>query len=258
MWKIYDDLIGEIPEQIKVEDVRITPYWGFVTTNDSCGIGNVYDVCSATTLFNKDWRGCPLKDLAACIKSWHLPEAALGAAAINCYYNSVQMCEKNGIALGKTNYSEDRTNDPFISYQREVRNKKVVVVGHFPYLENLLEPYCDLIILDDGGIDGDHPLNAADYFLPECDFAFINCGSLVQKTLPRYLELTRDAYTVMVGPATPLAPVLFEHGVQDLSGFVIKDIPLAGRIITGGMFSSLYASGNKVHFLQGEYKELHE
>ncbi|MGN0293702.1 MAG: Rossmann-like domain-containing protein [Lachnospiraceae bacterium] len=250
MWELYDALIEEIPSYIKVEDLRVTADWGFVTTENTCAVGVSYPVESVMTLYNKDWRNCPLKDLAACVKSWNLPEASLGAAAINCYYNSEEMCAKNGIRLGKTNHSEDRLNDPFIAYQRAIRNKKVAVVGHFPYLEKLFDPFCDLKILDDGLLEGDYPLLAADYILPESDYVFITCGSVVQKTLPRFLKLSEHAYTTIVGPATPMAPVLFEFGVQDLSGFIFRDKEMASRIITGGMFISLYTTGNKVHFTQ--------
>ena len=124
MWELYDDLIAEIPSHIKVKDVRTTTDWGFVSTEGSCAIGVAYSKRSVTTMFSKDWRGAPLKDLAACIKSWHLLEASLGAAAINCYYNSEEMCAKNGIQLGKTNYSEDRINDPFIAYQRNIQDQE--------------------------------------------------------------------------------------------------------------------------------------
>jgi hypothetical protein len=247
MWELYDALIDEIPSYIKVEDLRLTPSWGFVSTKDACSIGVAYPVESIQTLYSKDWRNCPLKDLAACVKSWNFLEASLGAAAINCYYNSVEMCEKNGIELGKNNHSEDRLNDPFIAYQREIQNKKVAVVGHFPYLEKLFDPYCDLKILDDDLAEGDYPLAAADYILPEADYVFISCGSVVQKTLPRFLKLSEHAHTTIVGPATPMAPVLFEFGVQNLAGFIVRDKEMASRIVSGGVFGSLYTTGNKVH-----------
>ena len=255
MWKLYDALIEGIPSDIKVRDLRIAPDWGFVSTEDSCGVGVSYAIENVTTMYAKDWRGCSLRDLAASVKSWNFREAALGAAAINCYYNSEEMCAKNHILLGKTNYSEDRLNDPFIAYQRDIQNKRVAVVGHFPYLEQLFEPYCDLVILDDHGYEGDYPLLAADYLLPEMDYVFLTCGGVVNKTLPRFLKLSEHAYTTVVGPATPMTPILFEFGVDDLSGFIFKDREMAERIFSGGLFTSLYTTGNKVHMMKAEHTD---
>ena len=39
-------------------------------------------------------------------------------------------------------------NDPFIMSQKEIRGKKVVTIGHFPYLEKLFEPICELAIIE--------------------------------------------------------------------------------------------------------------
>jgi uncharacterized protein (DUF4213/DUF364 family) len=69
---------------------------------------------------------------------------------------------------------------------------------------------------------------------------------LIDKSLPRFLELSKQAYVVLVGPSTPLAPALSQFGVDDLSGFVIKDGERARRICTGQANYSLYSSGQKV------------
>ena len=51
----------------------------------------------------------------------------------------------------------------------------------------------------------------------------ITGSSLVNKTLPRLLELCRDAYTVVTGPSTPMCPALLELGIDRLAGLVITD-----------------------------------
>ncbi|MCI1969078.1 MAG: DUF364 domain-containing protein [Clostridium luticellarii] len=72
---------------------------------------------------------------------------------------------------------------------------------------------------------------------------------ILEKTLPRMLELSKDAECVtVVGPGTPLAPVLFNYGIEDLSGFIIKDRQLAFRIASGAENVKIYSSGQKVRF----------
>ena len=56
--------------------------------------------------------------------------------------------------------------------------------------------------------------------LPECDVVFISSSSFVNKTAPRLIELSRQAHTVLVGPSTPLNPVLLDYGVDTITGFV--------------------------------------
>ena len=99
-------------------------------------------------------------------------------------------------------------NDPFIMSQREIRGKKVVTIGHFPYLEKLFEPICDLAIIEhEPDMNGDYPFEAADYLLPECDYAYLNASGLVDKSLPRMLALSRNVEKItLVGPCAPLWP----------------------------------------------------
>jgi uncharacterized protein (DUF4213/DUF364 family) len=62
------------------------------------------------------------------------------------------------------------------------------------------------------------------------------------------LELAKRARVTVVGPSTPLAPVLFDYGISELSGFIIKDNALARRITAGAEKVKIYSSGQKVSF----------
>ena len=252
MWNLYDELIENIPDNICARDVRIGNCWGYVSTDNSCGIGVMYPVESRLPLYTNDWTGKPLKDIASCAKSWNFIEASVGIAAINCYYNSMEQASINQIKIPSSNFAEDRMNDPFISYQKQIKNKNVTVVGHFPYLETLFEPVCNLSIIETNPEIGDYPFPASEYLLPDSDYVFITCGTLSDKTLPRLLELAENAYTVLVGPATPLTPILFKYGVNNMSGFIFQDLEKADRILTGGKFGTLYSTGHKVFLCNGE------
>ncbi len=137
-------------------------------------------------------------------------------------------------------------NDPFIAYQNVIRDRKVSVVGHFPLIEQLFQPVCDLSLIEKDPEEGEFPYTAAEFILPECDYVFITCGSLVDKSLPRLLKLAHRAHVVIVGPSTPMAPVLFRFGVDDLSGLVIKDGKKALRICSGQEDCRIFAAGQKV------------
>ncbi len=246
MWQLYDALIEGIPKECIVDELVCGAHSALVRSGEGYGFCVViYQDNLPPTTTNK-LPGMKLRDLAACIKSWNLIEASIGQAAINAYYNSLLVARKSGVCISNSKFIEDRVYDPFISYQNAIRNKKVAVIEHFPYLEPLFQPVCDLSILGREPEEGEYPYTAAEYILPECDYVFITCSSLVDKSLPRFLNLSKQAHVVIVGPSTPLAPVLSQFGVKNLSGFVIKDGEKAFRICSGQENNRIYSTGQKV------------
>ena len=58
--------------------------------------------------------------------------------------------------------------------------------------------------------------------------------------MPRLLALAPDAFTVLVGPGTPLCPGLLGHGIDALSGLVVTDPDGAARATAeGGAMNAL-------------------
>ncbi|HWR06577.1 DUF364 domain-containing protein [Sporomusa sp.] len=245
MWELYDALIDGIPETCLVDEFVCGTYAALVRSDNGVGFSHVLPGDTLPEVMRKSL-GMPLRKLAQCIKSWNFVEASAGMAAINAWYNAPAKAAANGIVLNGSLYSEDRTSDPFISYQNIIKNKKVAVLGHFPYIEQLYQPVCELTIIEREPREGDYPEAAAEYILPASDFVILSCSSLVYKTLPRLLELAENAYVILVGPFTPLAPALFSFGVNDLSGFVVKDNAGLARIVAGLERTSIYKTGQKV------------
>ncbi len=162
--------------------------------------------------------GKPLRELAAGIKSWDLTESSLGMAAVNAFYNVRERVE----TWVDRPLEELRSSGVFISAHKEVRGKKVAVIGHFPGLEKLAAT-CDLSILERNPQDGDLPDFACEYILPEQDYVFITGTALTNKTMPRLLELSARATVALVGPTVPLVPWWFDIGVDILAGAVVVD-----------------------------------
>jgi uncharacterized protein (DUF4213/DUF364 family) len=46
----------------------------------------------------------------------------------------------------------------------------------------------------------------------------ITATALINKTLPRLLELSENSFTVLFGPSTPMSDVFFRYGVDALGG----------------------------------------
>lgn len=245
MWTLYDTLIEGIPEACTVEDLVCGNGRVFIRSSVGCGFSSMLKGKSRPVSMVRKYPGMKLRELAACIKSWNLEEASVGQAAINAYYNALPVAQANGVPVTVSRFGEDRIYDPFISYQNTIRNKKVAVVGHFHYLEQLYQPICELSILEFEPQEGDYPISAAAYLLPEAEFVVLTSAALINKSLPHLLALSKHAQVVLVGPSTPMVPVLEQFGVSDLSGFIIKDGDKARRICSGQESCKIYASGQK-------------
>jgi uncharacterized protein len=245
-WQIYDALINGIPEKLVVDELFCGVSKAWVRCGEGFGFSLVLagETRPVTTICKKP--GMKLRDLAACVKSWNYVEASIGQAAINAYYNASGVAARNGIHLSEGRFAEDRVNDPFIVYQNAIRHKKVTIIERFHYLDQLFRPVCQLSVLALQPVDGEYSYAAAEYLLPESDYVFISGSALIDKSLPRFLKLAQQAYVVIVGPTTPLAPQLSQFGVRDLSGFVIQDGEKARRICAGQENYRIYTTGQKV------------
>ena len=246
MWELYDALIDGIDPCFCADEIVCGWSLSYVRSQGGLGLGAYLEGDSRSPLTSHNLIGRPLKEIAACIKSWHYPEASIGMAAITAYYNHPQIAAKHGLTLKPASHAEDRTNDPFIVYQRELRDKKVAVMGHYPYVEQLLGPVCDLVTIDRAPERGEYPLPAAEYLLPEQEAVIIPPNFLLTKMLPRLLELSRQARVILVGPTLPLTPIFKEFGVSELSGLLIRDPDRASRIVSGAEHVRIYTAGQKV------------
>jgi uncharacterized protein (DUF4213/DUF364 family) len=174
------------------------------------------------------------------VKSWNLVEAALGLAAINSWYNRPQRARQCGFVHPNV---ENGIREAFDVYFEEVSGKKVTIVGHFPFIEKRFAGHCELSILERDPDMGDFPDSACEYILPQQDYVFITGSTFVNKTLPRLLALSRRARVVIVGPSTPLAPILFERGVYGLSGFVSDTIDKLEDALRGADNTLMFKAG---------------
>ena len=228
MWQIYDELIDCLPHDLVVEDCLTGLTWTLVR---SLGMGvamtPTYDhqetVTGAGTI-----SGMPVRTLAQRIKSWNNLDAALGLAAINSVINAPATVERN---FAPAQLHPD--GNVFETMHEELRGRKVALIGHFRGLEPLSE-ICELTILERTPCPGDLPDPACEYVLASQDTIFITATTLINKTLPRLLQLSRHACVILTGPSAPLAPLFFNHGVSYLAGQVVRNPDAVSRQIREG------------------------
>ena len=236
-WKLYDLLLDGIPEGIAVTDFCLGYNWTYVEAE--CGMGLAHTVRGgAKTRFRDDPCSLELKELAQLVKSWSFVDASLGAAALNAWYTRPDRLRDLGVFSNseqEEQTDEDRdASNPFHGLLDRMAGKKVTVVGHFPNVAALAGA-CELTVLErDCNSRLDTPDPAAEYVVPSQDYLLVTGTTLINKTAPRLLELGRSAYTVMTGPTTPAADLLFEFGVDVLAGSAVVDPDPAKAAIKGG------------------------
>jgi uncharacterized protein (DUF4213/DUF364 family) len=251
-WQQNDELIDGIPDGIKVDDFLIGHHWTTVGAGGHTGIAMTMDQPGPASLCPDDLRGLPLHEAAALSKSWNFMDASVGMAAINAWYNTQEKMVALGVLPAEPEAGDLETRkkrEAFGASGSEVAGKKVTVIGHFPNLERDLKPLCRLTILERCPQEGDFPDSACEFLLPEQDYVFITGVTFTNKTLPRLLQIIDGrAKVAMVGPTVPLAPVLFGHGVDNLSGFCVTDPNILDLCIRRASIFGIFRGGRMVSF----------
>lgn len=113
--------------------------------------------------------------------------------------------------------------------------RRVAIVGHFPFVDDVRQAARSCWVLELHPRPGDVPADRADELLPQADVVALTSTSLINHTFDDLIELCRpDSLVILLGPSTPLSRVLFDAGVDVLSGTQVKDPERVLRSIAQG------------------------
>lgn len=236
-WEMYDRLLAGMPAGPPVRRYLVGQAWTVVDSG-GMGLSMTFPRPPEDALALRDSRvGATARQLAEGLRSWDLSVAALGMAAVNsCYNRQDRLEEMTGRRLTGTH-----CHPVFETMAEEVAGRKVAVIGHFPDLDGF-GAGCDLTILERSPQPGDLPDPACEYVLPEQDYVFITGTTIINKTLPRLLQLCAGARVVLVGPSVPFTPLWFGWGVDVLAGSVVLDPDACWRATCEGGGHELWTS----------------
>jgi len=223
--KILDDLISSLGEDSVVREVHSCVLWTAVVSRN-CGLASTFReehphhgrVRDAGNL-----RGKSALELAGYAKSDNLLEASIGMATINSLID----------------IDEDKcvTENALDALARKGRDKNIAIVGHFPWITDLRKVARKLWVIEQRPREEDLPAEAAEDILPQADVVGLTGTSFINHTIEKLLSLCRNSFVVMVGPTSPLSPVLFDYGVDIIAGTKVVDPEKAIRCISeGAMF----------------------
>jgi len=214
--EILKDILFSLKTDYDVSDIRTCVFWTAVCSL-RCGLASTMafsippsegpQVESAGHLLPSG-----VKALAQLSLSSRILEAAIGMAAIN---SVVPIDESLCVDLNA---------------EEEIRSKgsgkKIAVIGHFPFVKRLRAEAQELWVfeLPGRGRPGDITSKEIETLLPQADVVAISSTTLINHSLGNILSITApDAVKILLGPSTPLSPVLFDHGFDVLSGSIVVD-----------------------------------
>jgi hypothetical protein len=150
------------------------------------------------------------RELAAMLHSERILEASIGMATFNAL-----------LEVDRTPLVEINAADLLLE---QGAGKCIAVVGHFPFIERLRAAAKECWVLEQSPGPGDLPADKAAEVLPEADIVALTGTSLLNHTFDDLMALCRsDAFVLLLGPSVPMAPVLFEAGINALSGTLVDD-----------------------------------
>jgi uncharacterized protein (DUF4213/DUF364 family) len=98
-----------------------------------------------------------------------------------------------------------------------------MMIGHSNMRQEDFASAKKLYIMDREEKAGALPDSASEFYLPLCDLVIITGSAAINKTMPRLLELSRNAEVILTGPTVTCCPELRELGISRLSGRVITE-----------------------------------
>jgi uncharacterized protein (DUF4213/DUF364 family) len=197
-----------------VRDIRQGPFQTAVLTR-RCGLASTQHdethhhrkppVAEAGFLLDKDAR-----TLAGMVYSASTMEAAIGMAALN--------------SLLEVDESRCRELNAGDLLAEKGAGRRVAIVGHFPFVPGLAKVARELWVIERHPHEGDHTEAEAVELIPQADVVGITGTAFTNHTIGALLEMCRsDAYVLVLGDSAPLSPVLFDYGIDAVSGTVVVE-----------------------------------
>ena len=154
------------------------------------------------------------KELTALMHSNEIIEAAIGLAAINA-------------SLNLTKLKSRLVHANAIKILRERgEGKNVSIIGHFPFVEGLIKnKTCKNIWVFELNPKDPDDLSSdlIPKYIPQSDIVLISGTTLINHSFGDIVGLCKDSYNILLGPSTPLTPLLFDFGIDAVCGVIVAD-----------------------------------
>jgi uncharacterized protein len=210
--EILDDLLSTLNMADPVRDIRQGIFHTGVLTHN-CGLAATL----SQDALRQHQEGEPLvresgyllnkrtDDLAKMAYSESIMEAAIGMATIN--------------SLLEVDESLCLNQNAADLIAEKGKGKKIAIVGHFPFIPKLRSLGEKVWVFEKNPLKGDLSEDQSEIYIPQADVVGITGASITNHTLEHILELCNPgAYVIVLGDTAFLSPILFNYGIDAISG----------------------------------------
>ena len=218
--QILKELINTVPEH-RVDEISIGVFSTLVKAGKYEGVASTLkgDRPHSRIRGSGDLEQLNLKELSQYALSDNVLEASLGMAAINSYW-----------AVENENYKQVNAKKIIL---QQGQGKNVGVIGHFPFLEKMEKHFKSLFIFEKQPRQNDYKEEDIPKYLPDMQVIALTATSLTNHTFNNIMDsVSDDSFVIMLGPSTPLSPILFDYGIDVVSGTYIDDYARFKKYVT--------------------------
>lgn len=245
--KIIDEIEAGLPEGT-IEDIRIGEHWSAVLVSvdgqKRCGLASVpHESYERLEEFQEELIRLKNQNSAKALAQQSgrhgTPLASAGQACLNALIPP-QPEKWVDINAGEM-------------IARQGQGKKVAIIGHFPFIPEVKARVGELNVLELRPQEGDLHANEAPHIIPQMDVVAITSMAFINGSMQRLLDLCDPkAYIIILGPSTPLSPVLFKHGIDMICGSVVeKLLPVMDSVAAGDRFHEIQHRGVRLVTMTG-------
>lgn len=217
--ELENKLLSSISDQnIPVKGVWIGLFWTAIES-EYIGMSHTYKTGQKVYIKNAgELTSFSAVQLAKRILSWEPLEASIGVAAIN------SLIEPKG--------TKGNINDYI---KKNAIGKTISIIGRFPFNDEISKIAGKSYLLEIDPVGNELPMIACEDVLPKSDINIITATALINHSLQRLLELGSNGINIVLGPSTPLSPVLFDFGADILAGVKVYNKNAIVKSITQGV-----------------------
>jgi hypothetical protein len=241
--RLYQALTASLPRDLLTIEVAIGLHWTAVVVEGDgrlqCGLastvaaehahGEAPDVAQAGQLADRS-----PEQLAELAYASSPTERAVGLAAINA-------------SLVRQPETWEETSAAEVIVQKG-KDKRVALIGHFPFISDIRRDVGELVVFELNPRENELPPEAAPQVLPTCSVVAITGTTLINGTFGDLMHsVAPGAFTMLLGPSSPLSVVLFDHGIDLVAGTdVVRIQPVMQAIKEGASYRQIHRLGTRL------------